>query len=262
MLKPLVFILVSLLSLPGFSQGEIRKAPLSPGGGHVTIRPSAQSEAPPVSEVLQTSDEDEAFVDEAVQDREKQLEKIKQIQKPLGIGADEAPVESGPVSGEDELRKLGYDSLTPKALMDERVLALLQKQLKQAGLSKLTDQEVKTLITDKTKDSFWGRTFTKFPKMLQTAADIVRDAEALPGLVGILVRKKDLKDYGYIWVVIFIFGLFIKSRINQSHWSFGPRFAVKTVFSLGLTFISFYVFYSFFEVEITPTLKIIGKNFF
>ena len=268
MLKILTFILVSFLSLPGFPQGEIRKAPLSPGGGHVTIRgstPEAPATASPNAEAPQTTDENEAFVDEALEDREKQLEKIKQIQEPLGIDAAELVVQNteGDAGGnEDELKKLGYDSLTPKALMDERVLVLLQKQLKEAGLSKLSDQEVKTLIQEKTKNSFWGRTFAKFPKLLNTAADIVRDPEAMPGLLGVFVRKQDLKDYGYIWIVIFIFGLFFKSRVIKSDWDFGRRFFWGLTLNLGLSSISLYIFYTFFKVELTPTLRLIGKNFF
>lgn len=265
MLKLSIFILVTFFSLPGFSQEGERKAPLSSGGGSVTIMgssPEAPAAVAPDSEIPKSTEDDEAVVEEVMQVREKQLEKIKQIQEPLGAGEDEATPAAAAGTAADELQKLGYASLTPKALMDDRVLALLQKQLKDNGLSKLSDQEVKLLIREKTKSSFWGRTFTKFPKLLDIAADIVRSPEALPGLVGVLVRKKDLKDYGYVWLVIFIFSLFIKGRVNNTKWGFGTRFLAKLGISLALTCVTFYVFYTFFEVEITPTLQIIGKHLF
>jgi hypothetical protein len=250
------FLLILIfLSLPGFSQEETVKEPLSENGGQVTIRHrpdvSPADEVPPPAPVS----EEDSDVREIENARQKNLEKMKLVEtatKPL-----EAPM-LNPI---EEIQKLGHKQLDAAALMDDKVLAIMQKVLKEGLLSKLPAEEVRKMILDKAKGSQLEGILTSYPKLLDFCVELMRDKDALSGLMGILMRKNDLKTYGYIWLAIFLFGLFIKYRIIKPKWPFFKRFRYSMSVNIVLSLISLYVFYSFFSKELAPTLSIASKIF-
>lgn len=258
--KLLISILVLLISLSGFAQGEVRKEPLTPGGGQVIIRssidhgqteiPAADSAAP---ETAPVAVDDESIVDEAKQDQLNQIEKFKKVESAT------API-LNPKNLGSELEELGHKQLTAASLMDDKVIAMLQKNLSSGANAKLFESDVRANILAKVKGSFTEKFFVQFPKLLDVAVDIVRDKDALSGLIGIMVRKSDLKDYAYISIAIFVFSLFIKNRVVQPKWNFGKRFIWSMWLNLFFTSISFYLFYTFFSVELGPTLRIFSKH--
>jgi hypothetical protein len=245
----LIVLFLVLFALPGFSQEEH-----DGGGGKVIIRetPGYQAAEP---EAIPIPDEDQEMIDAAEADRLKQIEKIQAVQKAT------APIAEakGPLQ---QIQELGYKQLDAAALMDTKVIALLQQNLRDGAMAKTSDEDLKKLMQEKIKGTWMEGPVSHFPKLLSIMSDLVRSKEALPGLLGIMARKADLKTYGYIWVVIFIFGLYIKSKLVKPKWDFGRRFKWKITISTILGIINFAIFYSFFGTEIQPSFSIIGKHLF
>ncbi len=246
------FIILILLSLPGFSQEE--NVNPSSGGGRVIIeeRPVLpETEASP-QDNAPNEDQDIRDIEEA---RKKHLEKMQTVEavtKPLA-----EPV----LNPLEEIKRLGYEQIGAAALLDQKVLAIIQKTLKLGVLEKVPPAAVRVMIQEKVKGSILETLFTKFPKLLDIAVDMMRSKEALSGLLGILVRKDDLKTYGYIWLAVFLFGIFLKNRVIKPKWPFFKRFRYSATISLVLNSITIYLFYSMFSQELAPTLAIISKHF-
>jgi hypothetical protein len=247
-----LFILI-FLSLPGVAQEETIKEALSENGGHVTIRKSPDvSPKDEVSTHITPSNED-SDIREIENARLKNLEKMKLVKTATKPLAD--PV-LNPI---EEMQRLGHKQLDAAALMDDKVLAIMQKTLRAGLLNKLPAEELRKMILDKAKGSHLEGVLNRFPKLLEFCVEMLRDKEALSGLMGIMRRKDDMKTYGYIWLGIFLFGLFLKNRIIKPRWPFLKRFRYGMSVNTVLSIISLYVFYSFFAKELAPTLSIFSK---
>lgn len=260
--KFFTFVFIAFFALPGLCQEETIKEPIIPGGGHVIIRnnPDAVPNTPPETtapdaEVPVSLTEEEMLVEEAQLDRQKQLDSIQAVQnntEPL----------TQPMNPLDEIKKLGHEQIDAAAMMDDRVLAILQDVLKQGTMGKLAEADVKNMIREKVKGSFLEKVLKRFPSLLNISSDILRDKDALSGLIGIMRRKEDLKTYGIIWIVLFFFGLFIKFKLVKPKWRFWKRFRWKFTINTCISALSFYLFYSYFSVELKPTIDIFAKHWF
>jgi hypothetical protein len=246
-----LFVLI-FLSLPGFSQEETVKEALSENGGQVTIRKSPDVSPKDELTTPATPPNEDSDIRE-INARQKNLEKMKLVEEATKPLAD--PV-LNPI---EEMQRLGHKQLDAAALLDDKVLAIMQKTLRAGLLSKLPPEEVKKMILDKAKGSYLEGLFKQFPKLLVFCVEMLRDKEALSGLMGIMMRKDDMKTYGYIWLGIFLFGLFLKNRIIKPRWPFFKRFRYSMSVNAVLSITSLYVFYSFFAQELAPTLSIVSK---
>lgn len=233
MLNFVILIFLSLLCLPGFTQEDKALEPISAGGGRIIIRGALEQDSG------------------ALGAQQKNIKLVETVSDPI----------ANPLKNPlEEIRQLGFEQITAASLMDEKVLAILQRILKEHPFSSLSPDEVKALILERSKGSVVADVLKRFPKLLDLAVDLIRDEKAIPGLLGIFSRKNDLKSYGYIWLVIFIFGLFIKSRVIKPKWAFKKRFLYGLAFSLLLSSFSLYIFYSLFSEELSPTLSLVAKN--
>lgn len=253
--KFLILLLILFLSLPGFTQEETEKAPLSEGGGTVTIRETAPSEpvAEPNAPAAAPVEEDETLR-QLEAEQKARMEKMKMIQQSTEAMKPKNPVE--------ELKKLGHSQLNAAALLDEKVVAYLQQTLKEGGMSKVPPEQVRKMLQEKMKGHFMESVVQQFPKLLDIFVDVLRDKDAMPGLLNIFKRKDDLKTYGYLWLAIFVFGMWFKGRIIKPKWPFLRRFKYSSIVSLVLTSSTIYLFYSMFNQELSPTLAIVGKHLF
>lgn len=248
--KFLIVLFLVLFVLPGFAQEGN-----DGGGGKVIIRETPVSETEPDPAINTGPDEDQAFIDAAEADRAEQLERTKAVETATEpIAQAKNPLE--------EIHKLGYEQINAAALMDDKVIAILQQTIRDGAMSQASDEDLKKMIKEKSKGTWLEKVFRRFPKLLSISSDIIRSKEAIPGLLGIMTRKDDLKTYGYVWVVIFIFGIYIKGKLVKPKWSFGRRFKWKFCINLILSSISLGVFYALFGEEIGPSLSIIGKHLF
>lgn len=241
----LLLLILSFFCLPGFSQEDNALQPISPQGGRVIIRGATEAPVEPQAEPIQNTDNSDVAELEAI--RAAQQKKIQMVE------ASVEPLAKPLLNPIEEMKKLGYEQVSAAALWDDRVLEILQRTLKERPASSLSEEQLRALILE----SKVGSVLAKFPRVLNFAVNFVRDEKALPGLLGILSRKDDLKSYGYIWLVIFIFGLFIKSRVIKPKWAFKKRFIYSISFSLFLSSASLFIFYSLFSEELKPTLSLI-----
>ena len=249
--KLLIVLFLVLIALPGFAQEDH-----DGGGGKVIIRetPGYQADEP-APETTTITDEDQAIIEAAEADRLKQIEKIKAVEQATApIAEAKNPLQ--------QIHDLGYEQLDAAALMDTKVIAILQQTIRDGAMAQTSDEDLKKMIKEKVKGTWMEGPVRRFPKLLSIMSDVVRSKEAIPGLLGIMARKEDLKTYGYVWVVIFIFGIYIKSKLVKPKWDFSKRFKWKFVISSILGIINFAIFYSFFGTEIQPTFSIIGKHLF
>jgi hypothetical protein len=247
-----LFILI-FLSLPGLCQEETVKEALSENGGQVTIRKSPDVSPTHSASPQALNPNEDSDIREIENARQKNLEKMKLVETAAKPLAD--PV-LNPI---EEMQRLGHKQLDAAALMDAKVLAIMQKTLRAGLLNKLPAEEVRKMILEKVKGSHLEGVLSRFPKLLEFCVEMVRDKEALSGLMGIMMRKDDMKTYGYMWLGIFLFGLFLKYRIIKPKWPFFKRFRYSMSVNAVLSIISLYVFYSFFAKELAPTMSIISK---
>ena len=258
--KILYVLIFVLLSLPGFTQEETptptteTKEALSPQGGQVTILKSPEAAVEEPVEGQETAVNEDEAIRELEIARQKQLEKMQMIQKTTEPLA--KPIKN-PLA---EIQALGHKQLNAVALLDAKVLAILQRLIKEGQMSRITPELLKAQIYSKVEGTFWEKILRKFPVLVDIFVEVIRSKEALGGLLGIFVRKDDLKTYGYIWLAIFVFGALIKNRVIKPKWPFRKRFAWSMTISLVLTFGTLAIFYNFFSEELNPTLAIFSKH--
>ena len=259
----LFFSFLLLLScLPAFSQEDIEKSSLSPGGGKVIIKPSSgsassgaqadSSESPTEGSSIPDEDSSVAELEKA---RAKQLEKMKLIEKSI------EPLKSPMLNPIDEIKKLGHKQLDFNALLDKRVLTILRDAFKDGVLGHLPEAEVRKIILEKIQGSLLGSLVETFPKLLNLLVDLARDKHVFHGLLTMLERREDLKLYGYIWIGILIFGLLLKRRLVKPKWDFFKRFKWNMTINFFLSLFSLSVFYFMFSIELDPLLSVIAKQF-
>ena len=159
-----------------------------------------------------------------------------------------------------ELQRLGHTELSAKSLLDERVVVILQKLFRDNELQKQTPEFISALILDKARGKPFEWMLKDHPKFLRAVVDVIRDKEALASLIGIFLRKDDLKTYLFIWIGLMILGHFIKRFAFSEDWGKGKRFVMSFLLSLTLALTSLTIFYNMFDRELTPTAQILIKH--
>lgn len=260
-MKFLVLSLMVVFSLPGLCQeGEPQRPEDLPQRVHVINSPPAES--PPAENPNQVTEEpladnpEEATVDELTREKERASQGIRD--------ANEATekIKEQIFNGPEELAKLGYDTLDGAALMDEKVIKIVQKMMDNSPLKGASRKEVVNLMLEKLQGQP-GEDFLKNnPRLLYVFADILRDDKAMPAVIGILARRDDLKIYLIIWVSLLIAGFVIKRFYfkKQKKWSPTKRFVMGVALNLSITVVSFSIFYNMFEKELSPAGKIIVQH--
>lgn len=165
-----------------------------------------------------------------------------------------SPKSSDPIL---ELQRLGHSELTAKSLLDERVVKVLQKLFRNNELQKQSPEFISQLILDKAKGKSFEWMLKDHPKVLSAIVDVIRDKEALASLIGIFLRKGDLKTYFFIWIGLMILGHLIKRFVFSEDWGKGKRFVMSFLLSLTIGVTSLTIFYNIFDRELSPTAKIL-----
>jgi hypothetical protein len=222
-----VLMILLLLSLSGFAQEETR--------------------------ILTEEDIQEMF--EAEQQRQKSEE--------TAASALQAHIETekkSPFNMAEELNKLGYKKIDYGALMDERVVEILRRGFKESGLSKLSDDEVKNMLSDKARGSFMENIYAQYPVLLNISADIMRSEDAMPAVIGIFKRKEDFKQYLLILILLWIAGFSLKRILIHPDWGFLRKNFFGLMVSLGVMCSSMTIFYKVFHKELQPTVLIFLRH--
>ena len=220
-LKFFTFILLLVLSLPGLGQEES----------------------------VDVISADESAADEAAAYRKTQArghQNIHQAAEALELA--------------NQIEAMSKEGLTAASLLDEKVQATLQKIFAQGLFEKETREVTRANLMNNFKGKKIEKLLQRFPKLLDIMTDIMRDREAMPGLIRILGRKADLRMYFQIWVSLFLFSFlfrryWLKKRIAKQ--GFFTRNLVSVGFTLFMTTISFMIFYKMFKTDVRPTVAII-----
>lgn len=255
----LVLGLLVVFSLPGHSQeGEPTRPEDLPQRVHIINSPSAEpapTNSQPVNQPEAVNPEDDT-VDELTRLR------VEEAQAAMKAHEASEKMKQKVFNGPEELAKLGYQSLDGAALLDEKVIKIVQKMMDNSPLKGASRKEVVDLMYEKLQGQPGEQFLKNNPRLLYAFADILRDDKAMPAVIGILARRDDLKIYLVIWLSLLIAGMLIKRFYfkKQKKWSPTKQFLMGTALSLSITVVSFSIFYNMFEKELSPAGKIIVQH--
>ena len=196
-------------------------------------------------------EDDEKLLEDLEAERKQQLEahaKIAETQNKLTNKIVDLP---------GELSKLGYKTIDTAALMDEKVIELMRKALKQNPLQKSTPEEVRATILKQAEGSFIHGYLSESPKLMNALVDVLRDEKALPSAMGIFLRKDDLKIYFFIWLGFMILAWLFKKIFFNQKWPKHKRKILGILVSISFSLISVTTFYHMFYDELSPAGKIL-----
>lgn len=200
-------------------------------------------------------EEDEAFLEEISEERLKKVEKANELNRAR------EDIQKKTFDMAHELQKIGKDKLDYAALFDDKVQAILQQALKESAIRNQSPEFIRAMIMGKVKGKPMEKVFTQFPKLLDIIVDIMRDREALPGLIRLFSKKEDLKNYAIFWVCLVIVGYFIRKKFIPQEIPFFRRMTMRILFSLFMTTVSLSVFYTMFKPEVGPAVSVVARHF-
>jgi hypothetical protein len=191
-------------------------------------------------------EDDEEFIRGAEASRQKHLELVHQIEKTKDA-----------FNVADELKKLGYDTINGASLMDEKVIAVVKRALRENHMSHFPREVVADLIMEKSQGHYMEKVFRSNPWLLDATVDVMRDREALPALLDLLLKKESLKLYMYFWLGILLLSFIVKRFIFPKSWKGFKRHSLGFLLSFFLMIVSLTVFYNMFRPNLRPTLSIL-----
>lgn len=199
------------------------------------------------------------------EDDDKLLEKLeadrkKQTEAAVKLNQVSEKVQTSVLSAPEQLKKLGYETVTPAALLDKKVVKLVQKMMAESTLKNASHEEVRNLILDKAKGKPLEGFLNSSPKIVNCLVDILRDPKALSSMVGLFLRRDDLKLYFFIWLGLMITAWAIKRFAFNKKWPRSKTIVMGLLVSLSATTISLTTFYNFFHAELSPTAEIMVKH--
>lgn len=159
-----------------------------------------------------------------------------------------------------ELKKLGHESLNTAALMDEKVIKLMQDAIKQNPLHKKSAREVREAILKQTEGSFIHGYLSDSPKLMNAFVEVLRDEKALTSAMGIFLRKDDLKNYFFIWIGFMTLAWLFKKIFFQKNWPKHKTTFLGIIVSLSFSLMSVTTFYNMFYDELSPAAKILFEH--
>lgn len=169
-----------------------------------------------------------------------------------GLSAEEFNDKNVPVGS-----KLESNMFT--GMMNDVMKKAVQEFLKENPFSKMSPDEVRSMITVRIEGKPVGKFLDKNPKVLDVFVDWLRDKAALPSLFGILNKPDKMKTYGFIVIAIFIISFAL--NLMNSKGNLLKRIAKKFAIFIGAFIINIGAFGFLFKTELGPTFKVILKHF-
>lgn len=199
-------------------------------------------------------DEDEKLLNELASDKAKAAETATMIENSK---QDFSSVASNTVT---DLQNSGKISLDSFKTMDTKTVEFLRAKLKESHMGDVPAEKVRDLIQSKCAGKPLGRLFERFPVLLDISVDMVRDAEAMPALLGIFLKREQLKTYFYVWLGLLILSIIIKRYLFPKKWHGFKKFSASFAMSLLFLMISLTTFYQLFKEELSPTVRVIAAR--
>lgn len=191
----------------------------------------------------------------------KELEAQRRRQTEMAVKLDESRqnLQNTTYNAIEELKKLGHENITAASLLDEKVVKIVRKLLVDSPIRQMPREKVQALILDKAKDNVLGPFLLESPKALDFLTDVLMDKDALPALMGIFLRKDDLKYYFYLWIGIVIMGYVFKRLFVPVEWVGWKEIVAAIVINIVIACICVTVFYRTFNEELDPLLRVVGN---
>lgn len=165
----------------------------------------------------------------------------------------------------EQLQQLTKDGWSSAKVMDKKVLEVLQKLLATGVLSNQPREQLRAHLLEKMKGSRAEPLLKRFPVLVEIMTDLMRDKEALPGLIRVLGQRDALRKYMIIWVAIFIFSFIFRRKVikpSVEEMGFIKRNLISLSVTIFFTTISTLIFYFMFKPDVHPTFAIVGRHLF
>lgn len=198
-------------------------------------------------------EEDELLVEELQAQRTRQIEAAKKLNQA------KENLEKPAFDPMGELQKLGYKEINLKTLTDAKALEVVKKMMDQRNLQSASPENVRKALFDKVSPGT-QEFLNEHPKITDAIVDVLRDEKALSSLIGILLRKDDLKRYAMIWFCLIVLSWLFKKIFYGPKWKTGKRMIVSLMLSLTVTTVSLLTFYQLFKSELSPIVRIAGHH--
>ena len=226
-MKLIVVFILLCLPLLGFSQDEV-----NPGVDAATQDEAAIAE-----------------IEKAREERQKSMEAVAKV----------TAVSEKAFNPTEELKKLGYDQINPRALFNSQAILLIEKIFKEAKMHTLPPE----LLREKILDSFKGHPLEGFfrssPGLVNFFVDLLRDEKALTSAIQIFKDKDRLKTYLYVWIVIMFLAYFTRKVFVSKYWGRWTRAFASFMFSITVSVISLSSFCLIFQEEMKPIINIVKR---
>jgi len=167
-----------------------------------------------------------------------------------------------PMNPLQKIHALGYKDIDINALQDKEVVKILQEVLRDSPLAKMSKEDLRELILSQSEGKFFYGYLERSPKVMKTIIEILQDPHALPALIGVLLKKKELEIFFYLWVGLII-GTWAIKRFwvkKKKKWSGSKKFTISVMISLASSIVSLGAFYYLFYDEVAPVTKIAIMN--
>lgn len=188
-------------------------------------------------------------------------DKRKQAQVAVKIDRAHEDIKTTIFNAPEELKKLGHEKLNPESFLDPKVVGVVQQMFRESPFQKLSREDARKQIFDRLKDGKFKTYLLKNPKFTDGIVDLLQDKEAIPSLIGIFLKKAELKLYGCLWLALIILTWLFKKIFFNKNWSRGKSILMGFLVNLSSTVMSLVVFYQIFHKEISPSIRIISRYF-
>lgn len=222
-----VVLILVLLPLLGFSQNE-------------------------VNQELDSTEQDARALDELTQARDER-------QKAIGRIAEVTEKTKEAFDPQEAMKKLGYSGFSAESLLNKDALAIMEKTLKNSGLKNHPPE----LVREQILKSLEGNPFERFvrgsPNLQNFLVDVMRDENALLGLLHIVKNKEALKVYLYFWIAIMFGSYYTRKLFISKYWKGPFRSLASLLFTLTVSVITVSTFSLIFKSELKPIITIAKK---
>lgn len=198
-----------------------------------------------------TQEDDDKLIEQIEEHRRKQGEVARDIEK-VNEG-----LKDKVINFPEELKKLGYQTIDSSALMNEKVISLVQEAMAARPMKNLSKDQVRSLVITSFEGKALENVVTKNPLVLDILVEILRDEKAIPKALGLFLKKKELKIFAVIWIGLILLGWLFKKIFFNKRWSGLKTFVYATFINLVITCLVMISFYYMFSNEISPLVDVI-----
>lgn len=129
-------------------------------------------------------------------------------------------------------------------------------------LQKMSEKELVKLLRDNTKGSKTEMYLDRFPKFAVFTVRLIKDKDALPNIAKILDDQERLINFVGVLLFTTLIAFFLKRLMKREGRSIAKALSLWFLRFLIVSFLRFWILYSFYSTELTPTLNIASKTFF